>query len=143
MRSVATLLVYAWITGYPGGSAQNFAIESCSGVRVSAICRTSASAARNAGDPNAGGDGGRNWLALERKKGRISASRGNTGGAAVNQDPGHTGIGTPPADVKPSLASLVRIRWPIARPIASPAAKLFYAFPGQVGELACAVTSAL
>ena len=45
-------------------------------------------------------------------------------------------------NVKPSPAALVRTRCPMVRPMASPAAKLFCSFPGHVGELACAVTSA-
>src|SRR4030095_15504919 len=42
---------------------------SCCAVGVSEIARTSASAARNSADPNAGGGGGRSWLGELRKNG--------------------------------------------------------------------------
>src|SRR3989442_317291 len=42
----------------PAPLAQNRVMATCSAVRVSEMCRTSASAARYHGDPNAGGGGG-------------------------------------------------------------------------------------
>src|SRR5213596_3235541 len=62
MPSVATRIQNPAVVGVPTLSAQKAAIPICSVVRVSAICRISPSAARNADDPNAGGGPGRNWL---------------------------------------------------------------------------------
>src|SRR6266496_4009970 len=93
------------------GFAQNLASASCSGVRVSEKWRTSASAARYSGEPNAGGGPGRNWLPVLRKNGRIRPSSGKTGATpgALTQQPGQTGMTTPATDgVKPSVAALAR-----------------------------------
>jgi hypothetical protein len=67
------------------------AIESCSAVRVSAICRTSASAATKAGEPNAGGGGGRNCALLTRRYGLAWPSVANAGGDVASQQPSHVG----------------------------------------------------
>ena len=48
-----------WYRGTADAVFQNCAIASCSGVRVSEIARISDKAATNAGEPNAGGGGGR------------------------------------------------------------------------------------
>src|SRR6266581_1462216 len=58
---------------------QNCAMASCAGVRESEIARTSASAARNSGEPKAGGGGGRSGTRED----------GGTDGASDR----HTGVG--------------------------------------------------
>src|SRR5689334_13303940 len=132
---VASSLAYAAATLLkPPGLAQNFAIESCRCVRLSENERTSARSVRKAGEPNAGGGPGRNWLADFRKKVCISLRRGNTGifpGALVQQ-PGHTGMLTPSAElVNPSVAARAMTAAPAARPIVAPAAKSECRWPGR------------
>src|SRR5574338_1496773 len=75
----------------PTPVAQYCAIAVCSAVRVSEIERTSANAERNAGDPNAGGGGGRSWLAELRKKGRTPCSDRTIDAPLDTQYPGPTG----------------------------------------------------
>src|SRR2546423_8834682 len=70
MPSVAIWSQNAAVVGVPTPCAQNVAIAICSAVRVSEMCRISASPARKSLDPNAGGGPGRNWLADLRKQGR-------------------------------------------------------------------------
>src|SRR5437879_3043689 len=70
MPSVATLIQNPDVVGVPAPRAQNVAIWTCSAVRVSEICRISASPARKPADPNAGGGAERNWLAEVRNQGR-------------------------------------------------------------------------
>src|SRR5438034_8918859 len=69
MPSVATWIQNPAVVGVPTLSAQKAAIPICSVVRVSALCRISPSAARNADDPNAGGGPGRNWLGEGKNQG--------------------------------------------------------------------------
>src|SRR6266487_2461581 len=79
----------------PAARAQNVAMRTCSAVRVSEICRISASAASNSGEPKAGGGAGRNWLAEVRNQGRTPGScppfTGWGGIALLVQNPGPTG----------------------------------------------------
>src|SRR3989442_14031722 len=53
----------------PTFKAQSVAIRTCSGVRVSEICRISASAVPKSAEPNAGGGPGRDWLGGGRDPG--------------------------------------------------------------------------
>ena len=53
-------------------------------MRVSEIARISASPARNSGDPNAGGGGGRNWSPEVRKNGRVPYERAHRRGGRVH-----------------------------------------------------------
>src|SRR6267154_5350303 len=69
MPSVPTWIQNPDVVGVPLLSAQNVAMRVWSAVRVSEICRISASAAMNAADPSAGGGPGRNWLAEVRNQG--------------------------------------------------------------------------
>src|SRR6267378_6125010 len=76
MPSVATCIQKPGGVGSPGFTpaafiAQKVAICICSAVRVSEMWRISASAARKAAEPKAGGGPGRNWLAEVRNQGRI------------------------------------------------------------------------
>src|SRR2546423_13750620 len=95
MPSVATWSHNPGVVGVPTPCAQDAAICTCAGVRVSEIARISARPAWNAVDPNAGGGAQRNWLTDGRNQGRTPsdappAARGggrllvtNTGAAAA------------------------------------------------------------
>src|SRR5256885_9435248 len=74
MPSVATWSHNPGVVGVPTPCAQDAAICTCAGVRVSEITRISASPAWNAVDPNVGGGADRNWLAEARDQGRTPAS---------------------------------------------------------------------
>ena len=60
MPSVANAIQNPGVVGVPAFCAQKVPICICSAVRVSEICRISASAARKLADPHAGGGPGRN-----------------------------------------------------------------------------------
>src|SRR5205809_2084554 len=90
MRSSAMRLRFPAVNGAVA-QAKNCAIASCSGVRVSEIVRTSASAARNALEPNAGGGGTRSWLGEVRKNGRVPWRERTIGAPLETQKPGPTG----------------------------------------------------
>src|SRR5207253_11349208 len=95
MPSVATLIQNPDVVGVPAPRAQNVAIWTCSAVRVSEICRISASPARKPADPNAGGGAERNWLAEVRKQGRTPGNcpAATDGGvASLKQNPGPPGM---------------------------------------------------
>src|ERR1700681_4851396 len=77
--------------GVPAFIAQKPAIWVCSAVRVSEICRISASAVLKAAEPNAGGGPGRNWLPEVRNHGVIPGNcppATARPGALVVQNPG-------------------------------------------------------
>src|SRR5205809_829103 len=125
MPSVATRSQNPGVVGVPTPCAQDAAICTCAGVRVSEIARISASPAWNAVDPNVGGGADRNWLAVVRNQGRTPANdppASDGGFASLNQNPAPTG--TVPANgvAKPSALARVTISVPTARPIASPRA---------------------
>src|SRR2546423_479869 len=73
MPSVATWSHNPGVVGVPTPCAQDAAICTCAGVRVSEIARISASPAWNAVDPNVGGGADRNWLAEGRNQGGTAA----------------------------------------------------------------------
>src|SRR6266513_1249710 len=79
----------------PAFNAQSVAIRTCSGVRVSEICRISASAVPKSAEPNAGGGAGRNWLAEVSNQGFTPGNwppfTGCGGIALLVQNPGPTG----------------------------------------------------
>src|SRR5688500_3916305 len=110
------------ITG-PENGTHFTTIAVCSAVRPSAIARTSASAARYAGDPNTGGGGERSSLADARKNGRAPSPPRTVGAPVLVQYPAPTG--GPPGDVSPKLSDAANASTPaaISRPIASPRAK--------------------
>src|SRR6476469_9209890 len=140
-ESVGTLSQNPAAVGVPGFSAQNAAICVCSAVRVSEICRISASAVLKAGEPNAGGAPGRNWLPDVRNQGVIPGNCPPATGkptALVVQNPGPTGGAGLRKMLNPSPIARATIVAPTARPIASAAAKAGCGCPGPA--LACAVT---
>src|SRR2546423_8524779 len=125
MPSVATWSQNPGVVGVPTPCAQDAAICTCAGVRVSEIARISASPAWNAVDPNVGGGADRNWLAEVRNQGRTAASdppATDGGFASLNQNPAPTGMVPANGVVKPSALARVTIAPPTARPIASPRA---------------------
>jgi hypothetical protein len=77
---------------------------------VSAIRRTSASAASNAGEPNDGGGAGRNWSPLSMKNVRAWPSSGSSGGRGgsrlLNYMPGP--VGTVPVHTASKRSVLAR-----------------------------------
>src|SRR5256885_13794047 len=91
MPSLAIWIQYAAVVGVPAFCAQKVAMPIWSAVRVSEMDRISASAARNAVEPNAGGGPGRNWLADVRNHGGPPgsgppATRGG-GGVPIQKTP--------------------------------------------------------
>src|SRR5437879_3148147 len=123
MPSVATLIQNPDVVGVPAPRAQNVAIWTCSAVRVSEICRISASPARKPADPNAGGGADRNWLAEVRNQGRTPGNcppATDGGFASLNQNPGPTGMVPVNGVAKPSALARVTMSAPTARPMPSP-----------------------
>src|SRR5258706_1755 len=105
MPSVATCIQNPDAVGVPAFSAQKAAICIWSAVRVSEICRTSASPARNAADPNAGGGADRNWLAEVRNQGNEVGSEPPAivaGVVLLIQSPGPVGMVPGNGVLKPS-----------------------------------------
>src|SRR2546421_5780780 len=123
MPSVATWSQNPGVVGVPTPCAQDAAICTCAGVRVSEIARISASPAWNAVDPNVGGGADRNWLAEVRNQGRTPASdppATDGGVASLNQNPAPTGMGPPNRVGKPSAPAPGPISPPPPPPVPSP-----------------------
>ncbi len=114
----------------------------CSGVRPSAMARTSASALRNSGDPYAGGGGELISFPDSRKNGRApSPPRTIAVPLLVHV------FGVPgglPGDVSPKLspAAYASTAAPIVRPIASPAAKSMLRSSACGGSARCTASAA-
>src|SRR2546423_10431007 len=141
MPSLAIWIQYAAVVGVPAFCAQKVAMPIWSAVRVSEMDRISASAARNAVEPNAGGGPGRNWLADVRNHGVTPGSGppATVGGVVLLiQNPGPVGIVPVNGRVEPSLCARATIWAPTARPAASPRANAGCNPPGPA--FACAST---
>src|SRR5437588_4981333 len=136
LPSVSTWSQNPAVVAVPAPCAQTVAIWTCSFVRVSEMCRISASAARKSADPNAGGGPGRNWRADLRNQGRAPGNGPPAmvaGVVLLIHNPGPTGMVPLNGVAKPSAAARATISAPTARPMTSPRAN-----PGPV--LLCAFT---
>src|SRR2546427_5672432 len=119
MPSVATWSQNPGVVGVPTPCAQDAAICTCAGVRVSEIARISASPAWNAVDPNVGGGADRNWLAEVRNQGRTAARdppATDGGVASLDQNPAPTRMGPAKGAVEASAPAPVTIAPPPAPP---------------------------